>query len=664
MVYKKPLASHPAIFPQRFSPLHPIHFHGSFYISRRIFCFSVYYNIGACCPATPRPFCGSARGTRFVRERVAFGCYFQRERGAARARRTVSTLTTRALGAGPELQPPDPPASDPASTWLLLPKLAPCSRSSRGRPPPTQKEALVLAAFRRTDALLLPPPLLQLPTPFEYYTKVNGDASAVTQPRLLVLKLLTLSWCELQAYFDVYAGLPRLVRTRRVTLGSNYHKSLEVSSHSTVSLEAVEAAVRKHVDKWPEPLRGHVSRGGALPSALAYQWVEQILVRSLGVAYAGEAREVHVHGYIDLGAGELATDRATFAGAPRRMVLVNGIADVVRLEPVPRETAGAATGDLQPWAWDPAEVRQLTPELRRAKERMDLLARSHTLEVRDVKTRFYNNVPQQELVVAAARDQCLYYLQFLTTLSQSAEYGYASLMENLARRGVDGRGTLCEASAVTLLVTHFGVVVNDFLALARGEAIGFAAFDEAQVCPSASTAPKSADGAIETPGALDSLDPMQVEMALPLYSLANVLSENEFRELLAQFHGTLYADVDVAPLFRPWKTALTPAYFCARAAQALHLFERFEPSSVCVEYHNVRTQRIIECKQFEFDRDILLRRTKQAAGFWDGRRRPEPTTDRDRCSSCSYKSRCPAINETPTKTANVGAALADFLAAP
>lgn len=537
----------------------------------------------------------------------------------------------------PRLQ--KPPASDPASTWLLLPQLAPCSH--RGRAPPSQHEELVLAAFGRPpDSLLAPRANASLPTPYEYFKTKNLDPSYVTQPRLLVLKLLPLSWCELRTYFDVYAGLPWHAATPRMALGSEYHKTLEDDAHRTVDVAAVEAAVAEVVARLPEPRQAYVARDNPMVLKLAYQWVEQILVRALVVAYTGQAREMHLHGYVNLEAGELAAKSHHLL----RAVLVNGIADVVRLEPTPLEPS---------IPWDPTEVRQLSPELHGAKDRMDVLASHHTLQVRDIKTRQFNSVPRQELVVAGARDQCMYYLQFLTTLAHSADYGYASLMENLARRGVNGHGLLAEANAVVLLVTHFGVLVNDYLALARGDAIGFAAFDENRGSPA--LAPRLQVEVAKEEHVIPAYNPSA-------YSLANVLSETEFRDMLEEFHGLRYADTDVSALFQPWKTALSPAYFSARAAQALHLFERFEPASVCIEYHNVRTQRIIECKQFEFDPEILAKRTHEAAGFWLGTRNPEGTTDRDRCKNCQYRSRCPTVNKPPERKATVGEAIAEFIA--
>lgn len=486
----------------------------------------------------------------------------------------------------------------------------------------------MLEAFRRSpDSLLIPRPNAPMLTPYDYFTTNNLDPSYVSQPRLLVLKLLPLSWCELRTYFDVYAGLPRLVRTPRMALGSDYHKTLEDGTHSAVELAAVEKAVAAVVSQLPELQQAYVNRGSPMALKLAHQWVEQILVRALVVAYTGEARELHVHGYIDLAQAELVTAADRLLSA----VLVNGIADVVRIEPAVLEPG---------IPWDPYEVRHLTRELSGAKVRMDAFARHHTLQVRDVKTRQYNSVPRQALVVAAARDQCMYYLQFLTTLAHSPQYGYACLMESLARREVDGYSPLAEVGAVVLLVTHFGVLVNDYLALACG------------------------DDFAKLGGTKDRQLQVQSEghHAASAYSLASVMSEADFRSILAAFHGNRFDKVDVGALFKPWKIALTPAHLSERAAHALHLFEHLEPASVCVEYHNVRTQRIIEVKQFEFEREILAARTREAAEFWRGTRQPVGTTDRERCKSCHYRSRCPSLNEPGERKSSVGDVIADFVA--
>lgn len=520
-------------------------------------------------------------------------------------------------------QAPKPLLSDRSSTWPLLPQLAPTA--VRPALPPSPKEELVLNVFGRGPDSLLMPPKHSLPPPFAFYTQFNGDALYMAEPRLLVTKLLVLSWCELREYYEVYAGLPRRVPTARLTQGTDYHRVLEERLHRAIDPLTVSARVEEILGEMPEERVLALTQGGSMAFKLAHQWVEQILVRCLAVAHTGYAREMHLHGFLDLTSGELATSKSTIGQG----VLVNGIADMVRLEPDPY-------GDDRALQWDPQAVLELGPALEGAKARMDRLATNHTLEVRDVKTRAYNNVPKQSLVVEAARDQCMYYAQFLTTLAQDEEYAYQSLVENFTRRHIQTSHPLGEAHAAALLITNFGVLVEDYMALARGDALGFAPFDNATTFYVTEQPPEA-------------------------YSLANFVDERTFRTLLADFHGDYFADVDISVLFRKWQRPLTPAYFCARAAQALHLFEKLKPSSVCVEYHNVKTGRIIECKSFPFDKPTLEEASKRAAQFWAGTRPPISTDDTERCKSCDFRSRCAAVNEQAMDKALVGDVIKDFL---
>lgn len=487
----------------------------------------------------------------------------------------------------------------------------------------------MLSAFKKSSESLLELPEDSLPSPFAYHSTVNGEPNYVSHPRLSVSKLLTDSWCELREFFEVYAGLPRSATTQRMQTGSDYHKHLEQQNHATVDEELLESIIDKQLSGFPEQEQAVLTQN-MFGSSLASHWTEQVLVRSLAVAFRQYAREMYVHGFLNFYSGKLATSTQELLLA----VLINGIADIVKIDEwnIQKELTSAFPWELESESQYVEEIADrigaiqlndhsvvdLTQELPKAKKELDNLAKTHFLHVRDVKTRAFNSIPPQGLVVQSARVQCMYYAQFLANLSQSAEFAYSSNLENAKRRGVDVDEPIGAALAVKLLLSNFAVLAVDLKRLARGDPIGFEAYDNHKVEPNTAE-----------------------------YSLRSFVTESRFREMLAQIYGDSSNVMisDVSELFKPWKQPLTLRYFAARAGQSFNLFQNFKPASVCIEYHNVKSHRIIACKHFPFDMRQLVQSTERACLFWSGQRKPQETLDRSKCKKCDFRTRCPAINK-------------------
>lgn len=526
---------------------------------------------------------------------------------------------------GAKRPPKEAFASDRSSTWELLQKLHPDANLSM--PPASAVAQKALERFERSqDSLLVPPK--HLPLPFAQHSTINGDKSYITQPRLSVTKLLTESWCELREYYKVFAGLPAEPRTKRLKEGSEYHGKIEALTHKTANTELVADQIT-HLTGDDQDLVKNPKAAD-----MGREWTERVVVRILSVARRSGAREILVHGFLDF-------KSASLVSSPDGLhlgVLVNGIADIVQLEDCEREeerlklvkdageesadtTGDSSLHDIGLMVIESPEnvlpsVSDLSILIPKAKKEAEMKAKTHSLHVGDVKTRRVDSIPAQASVVDSARIQCMYYAYFLCNLAQDSNFAYASIMENAKRRQVDPHAAIGIAHVNNILLSNFGVLVKDFLRLAKGDKIGFAPFDD--------SLPESA----------------------PMYSLSQLASEVEFREMLTIVSGKVpeFSEVDISALFSPWQRPLTFSYFAARAAQAYNVLEHFQPTTVGVEYHNSRTGQIIESRRYEFDQSDFDTQMERACLFWDGTREPEATDDVGKCRYCNFQSRCPAIN--------------------
>lgn len=495
----------------------------------------------------------------------------------------------------------------------------------------------MLAAFKKLpDSLLVIPEAFSLPLPFTYHSTVNEDNSYLTLPRLSVSKLLTNSWCELETYFNIYAGLPK-THSGRLQAGSDYHQHLEDQTHAQINKELLQSLIDEEMTRFSEEEQANLMRN-KMGLYLGVHWIEHVVVRLLSATKDHFSREVYVHGFINFHTQKLATTPEELPAA----VLVNGVADIVKIDesnhtsPYTRLYSGRS--DLQSFfiddlrlqlqglRLDKLTVKDLTEEIPRAKEEATILSNDHYVHIRDVKTRANNEFPRSDLIMEGARDQCLYYAEFLANLSQSSEFAYASHLENARRRGVDVDEPLGAAFAVYVIILQFPVLVLDMKRLARGEPIGYDEFDEYQ---------KACANTLEV---VDGEKP---------FSIDNFITEARFREMLEYFYSDSkeIMETDILDLFRPWKYPPTLRYFAARTAQAYNILHSFEPASVCIEYHNFKTRKVFGYRHYPFDLELVEKCMQRASQFWSGQRPPKETDDLTKCRRCDFRTRCPAINK-------------------
>lgn len=545
-------------------------------------------------------------------------------------RRQLKTIVFR-IPTRESPQKPAPPMHDPASTWNTLKDILPGTDNTVATRV-SENEKRVLNVFGAPHFALLPrPEPHRSPSPYEYFCTVNESASHVEQPRLSVTKLLTDAWCELQTFYDVFAGLPS-ARSARLSSGTRHHENLEKQAHPRVDARRVEkqieSAAQKHA---PEAVE--VLFGTPMAAQLASQWSEHVTMRLVEMADTCELREIHVHGFLDLARGSLVTDAARVRAA----VLVNGVVDLVRvdasnhtqrepwLEEGVRDAGGARLSTRKLLLVD------LSCAIPRAKATMTALSKDHFVHVYDVKTRQNDTIPAQRSVLDAARRQCMFYSRFLADLARDSNYAYQSWLENGRRRRVEPDAPLGTGNATELLLRHFETLALDYLRLARGTDLGFDDFDNSHT----HRQKQNVDGPEHA----------------PRYTLSDFVSAAQFREMLAALYGqdSPFLELDVTPLFSAWNRPLTLRYFAARAGQTCNILEAVVPGSVGVEYHNMHTRRLLKRMHFALDGATLTAAVQHAASFWNGTRLPTATDDMKRCVYCLYKNRCPVKNRATEK---------------
>lgn len=521
--------------------------------------------------------------------------------------------------------------SDRSTTLPILEALAKGSISDK--PAVNPKIVLALEGLKKHPSSLLNIPNTLPQLPFEVFTTQNYDRSIIDEPRLSVTKLLTDRWCELQHFYNVYSGL-QTETNQRLEAGKVYHNSLEEAEHVKRDVGDAVDDLLERIEKLAESDYDLIRNHRLL--YWSYDLVERVLVRMLYLTQHGVAREIYLHSFINLQDGSLIEDIEKLKDG----VLVNGIADVVKLK-------GHGAGADKNCEQLVEEVGNISvkhtvydfPELIKiGRARVLSLGKNLTLEVRDVKTRKQRSLPPLKLIVDSAKYQCMYYVKFLTNLARDPNFTFHSLLESCSRRRGEPFEPIGELNTAVLLIKHFEVLVKDALRLAKGEEIGFKPFDDKMK---------------------DTFRAGSITMGQP-YSLKNAISEEEFREYLSRvYDDSNLVNMDIAPLFKEWKYPLTPCYFAARAAQVYTTLKDVTPSSVAIEYHHIKSNEIFSEKVFPYKEKEIGKHLRRTALFWDGRRKPDPVDNLNKCGNCEFNSRCPVTNAPKQET--IGAAIYDEL---
>ena len=559
-----------------------------------------------------------------------------------------------------------------------------------------QKQELVLEMdqlmktfqMKPWDAFPLEKPTYVKETPFEYHSKWNGDPSYVSNPRLSVTKLLTDQWCELQEMYRVYAGSPERRKSKQMQMGSKVHLQLELDDYGemeVVELEdyldqkLIQLHARNQKDarasQTDENVPRNSSEGPSVQNtieeprlsdgrivdteeaSLAYEWLTKITKRLYILLTRSEAREVLVHGYLDLDSGEIVKDGSPSSLSDKSNVLVSGVVDLLSLE-----TEGT---DRQKWeifkeiqdlleitfpkTTDTDFLVDLSEFIRIIGPVLQSDARQYMLTLTDIKTRTFNSIPAQESVVEATKKQISFYRNFLGVLSGNVtnESVYEMLLENARRRHLDLDAPISFKTMFILLATNFDLLYNDFAKLALGTPFGFNKYD----CFNNHTNQHGL-----------------VEQSTFEYDPSLLVSKDEVH-MLVQVANLKFPGINcnhlITNLLRPWRIPLTLRYFAARASQMYNLLCPFLSDRLRIEYRNAKTGHCFKKIDFVYNESELSEASRKALTFWNGKRPPTPVTEISKCTNCEFESRCliphPQQN-LPNDFGTVGSQLTNFLA--
>lgn len=510
-----------------------------------------------------------------------------------------------------------PHVVDPDLTWPIMESIIRIVEGDNASPVSNIEEQKVLRAFNIPlhGKLPLPRPVIK-PSPYEYFCTVNEDASHISQPRLSVTKLLTSGWCELRSFYEIYAGLIA-TKNRRLSSGIAYHETLEKAAHPTLDTKEVQAELEKVSISLTKEEKQSLFET-KMAHQLASQWSERVVTRLIGMANTKILREIQVHGFLNFEKNTLAKTKAEID----KSILVNGVVDIIHIDKhnhITKEAECIKDG-VEHFGIVPEHITQnildLCVEIPKAKKTFTELARDHFLHVCDVKTRAYDSIPAQKSVLLSARDQCMIYSEFVHNLSQSCQFAYECSLENARRRNVDPDAPISAGFATELLVNQFSTLALDYLRISSGQPIGFEEYDKVTL-------------------------PSVIE-----YSLGDFVNEEQFKQMLKDLYGeqSPFLKLDMSSLFKPWNRPLTLRYFAARAGQAYNTLNAFLQGSVSVEYHRVRTKKVLARIHYSFDEHVLDLTVHKSSTFWSGQRQPQATLNLSRCSKCRFANRCPVKN--------------------
>lgn len=433
------------------------------------------------------------------------------------------------------------------------------------------------------------------PPPFEYFSTRNVNQDYVKSPRLAVTKLLTKRWCEAREYYTIYLGSP-VVRSAAMTKGTVHHTRLEDLTHKRVDTSKLRTYLRQLAELAPE---SDLALVNAAETSYGARWANQIIARLFLLFTTSTAREIMIHGWIDLDKGQLCGPDIPNA------VAVNGVIDLVTL---------VNEGNTRDLSMVEDVINQLDTKNRLIKQllsQFDIAARGHKdtkIVVTDVKTRPFSKAPEQPLVVEAAELQTLYYHRMLETLAKDPEQTYHSLIANAESYGLDVDAPLSYVGLIEMLAKPEGdLLAHDLKLMAEGEHFGFSVFDDHPVTTDEVYDPSTL---VTTPE-----------------QLAHICDLHAIEPLLK-------------PLLKPWKRPPNLRFLAARSAQMYHLCHKRMANTTTVEYHNSRTSQRFETQKYSVSRARLDAATAHALEFWRGSRPPEYADTLAMCKNCAFAAKC------------------------
>ncbi|MCH0628466.1 hypothetical protein JNB11_00535 [Kocuria palustris] len=433
------------------------------------------------------------------------------------------------------------------------------------------------------------------PPPFEYFSTRNVNEDYIKSPRLAVTKLLTKRWCEAREYYTIYLGSP-VVRNAAMTKGTVHHTRLEDLTHKRVDTSKLRAYLRQLAELAPE---GNLALVNGAETSYGARWANQIIARLFLLFTTSTAREIMIHGWIDLENGKLCGPDVANA------VPVNGVIDLVKL--VNQENS-------RDWSMVEDVINQIDSNNRLIDgllSQFEIAAKGHgdtKIVVTDVKTRPFSKAPDQPLVVEAAELQTLYYHRMLDTLSRDPQQTYRSLLANAESFGLDVDAPLSYVGLIEMLAKPEGdLLAHDLKLIANGELFGFSDYDN------------------------------HVFKTDEVYDPSSLVTTPEQLAQICEIHAI---EPLLTPLLKPWKRAPTLRFLAARAAQMYHLCYKRMADTTTVEYHNSHTGHRFETQVISVSRNRLDEATAHALEFWRGARPPEYADTVAMCKNCTFAAKC------------------------
>lgn len=498
-----------------------------------------------------------------------------------------------------------------------------------------------------SEMLPLEKPLDVPESPFEYRSKFNADQSYISSPRLSVTSLLTRNWCELQIFYNIYSGSPRIEPSKRMQEGTSYHLKLELATHPVRDIALISELVDVMVSLGERLISEEVVIGGMLEAMVAVEWVEHIMGRLFVLATTSQARELRLCSFIDFETSQFIRNKADLSDG--KGVLVSGIIDFVLLLHEDTDLFASFFKEIQQHLEESYVKKNedyivnFSDFITEFKSLSAKYSKKTTgrLRITDVKTRSLNLLPQQDSVVQGAKVQGMYYKKLFDLMCQDKELCYELLLRYAAVKNVDVDEPIGIKYVLLMLIRYRGLLEQDFASLCRGLPIGCEQFDKEKSEPLAGY----------------SLDILFLE------DNKGMLDEFLLSEAIEESQRTQLSDISHLDWFEEtWKKPLTLRYFAARIAELFSVFEPFTSDDIAVEYHHSTTERIIGTKEYRYKEEELQESVEHAVKFWNGSVAPTPTKDLSRCKYCDYQTWCQVPNPMKKKGAvSVGQTLADFV---
>lgn len=446
-------------------------------------------------------------------------------------------------------------------------------------------------------------------SPYLFYTSHNVVSDYIKHPRLLVTKLLTERWCEMREYYTVFLD-SETIPTRAMTAGVVHHSRLENARHRPIDT----TGLRRVLNNWARRKNAQIPLVVGRPgeSEMAFKWGSNISKIFL-LLTTGSAREVLVHGFINLD-----SKRFVRSSEPDS-ILVSGVIDQLEIKN-PSGSHGSPPFDIMHhylehhhWANPVVDLTKFLNEYKSLSPNLDA-----TLIVTDIKTRSFNRVPAQRLVLDAARTQTFYYHQFFDTLTQDPCETYESMLENARHRGLDVDAPLSFVTIIELVAAWGNLLAADLIHFAEGLPLGFAPYDD------------------------------YYKTKCTPHDFGSFIERYEWLSFVKEVECLHPICANLEFLQMEWIRPPTLRWLAARSAQFYSCCLPFIGDETTVEYHNAVSEQIFETHKHHFDRSTLQRALRHACEFWNGERPPNYSQSTDMCKQCGFKAKCrKPHNQTP-----------------